>query len=90
MGQTRAERTWPKPARIRHVWVRGLDQRHPLAPPSPAVLIQIRQTKAGSWEGWVIAAVDVSGGEVSIVQRWVPTGHIRLVESDPNRLWGLR
>lgn len=89
MGQTRAERTWPK-QRTRHCWVRGLDRRHPLAPPSPGIVIQWRRTKSGSYEGWVSAVVDLAGGEVSIFQGWVPAHQIKPVPSDPNRIWGLR
>ena len=90
MGQTRAERTWPKPDRVRHCWVLGLDTRHPLAPPCPAVLGQWRKTKAGIFEGWVLAIVPAAAGEFTIFQGWVPANRIKPVPSDPNKIWGLR
>lgn len=89
MGQTRAERTWPRPARVKHVWVRGLDDRHPLAPPSAGLVLGWAR-RSGAWRAHVLCLVDDGTPEGRVVAAWVDAGQVRPVASDPNRLWGLR
>ena len=84
MGQTRNERTWPKPERVRHVWAR-IDPRHPLAPPLPAVVVAWRR-QSGQWEAWIVAVSD----DGTVLQLWAPAERLRPIASDPNRAWRLR
>lgn len=88
MGQTRAERTWPRPRSVRHVWVRFRDL-HPQQPPDPGLIFCWRR-QTGEWEALVIAVRAGPDGDPVVVQQWVAARDVRPLEADPNRAFGLR
>lgn len=89
MGQSRRERTWARPRSTRHAWVE-LGRKHPAEPPVPALVLSWRRGGGGVWEALCVMVDDDAAGDPVLMQRWVPAGRIRPVETDPNRAFGLR
>lgn len=87
MGQSRAERTWPRPRSTRHVWVR-LKAKHPLEPPVQGLVIAWRR-RSYQWQALVIV-IDASGEEPVAIQLWLPADRMRPVRTDPNTIFGNR
>ncbi|MGD9430798.1 hypothetical protein ACKVM7_000271 [Arthrobacter russicus] len=88
MGKTRSERTWPKPQRTRHAWMR--DGPHPNSAPRQVYIVSWRR-QSYKWLALVVYAVEIAEDpEPVVIQRWVPAEKLRAVEADPNRAYDLR
>ena len=88
MGQTRLERTWPRPRSTRHVWVRSRD-RHPYQPPDQGLIVAWRR-RSWQWEALCVLVRVLPGEDPVVIQRWVAAKDLRPVPADPNRAFGLR
>lgn len=96
MGKSRAERTWPRPALTRHVWVRTAylpgdpgEAQHQQQPPDQGLILEWRRHEY-AWQALCVLVCVRPGRDPVVLQRWVSSTDLRPVPADPNRAFGLR